>query len=384
VTEVMVVFGILYAVALLLLAIGLARLPRTAAVPGRDLPRVSVVVACRNEEIDLPTCIRSIVALDYPLDRIEVFLVDDESTDATPRIIAQAAADYPHVHALTTRGFAGTLRAKARGVAVAARRATGEWLFITDADGEVNPGWVRHMLSGAGPRDGVLGGLVTVKGRTSLAVAEKVAWGYALPFAWGLAGWGAAMVCIGPNMAIRRRAYVEGGGLEGADFTIAEDLALVGIARRAGYGARVHASPETTVALTPVPTLTHHVSQLRRWLAGGFEAPWYYRAGIVFMFAYHFVLSLFLIAGWFVSVPATLAVWVLKFVGDAAIVGVEARRTRQPSLMLLLPIIELYTTAALLWLPLSFLVRPTVQWRGSGFVVAYDPESRTTPAETRP
>jgi cellulose synthase/poly-beta-1,6-N-acetylglucosamine synthase-like glycosyltransferase len=360
-----------YALVGAVIAWGLARLPRSFRAGDQQLPRVSVVVAARNEAIDLPACLAALLALDYPPDRLEIVLVDDDSSDGTAGIMADAAAQHPRVRMLSTRDAPAThLRAKARGVAWGARHAAGEWLFITDADGTVAPGWLRHMLSRATPRTGIIGAMMVGRGGTLVGTLERASWAYTLPWAFGAAGWGFAFICVGPNMAIRRSIYEAAGGLEAADFTIAEDLALFRMAQAAGFESLGHASPETTVHLTPVPSLRHLLSQQRRWLRGGFEGGWRYGVGLVFAFGYHMLFSLGLLAGWWVAPGTTLAALGLKAVADLLILVVESRRIAVP-LWRLAPLIIPFTTLSFLWLPVSFLISRTVRWRGEGYAITY-------------
>ncbi len=46
---------------------------------GEQWPGVSIIVPARNEEVNLPRLLNSLVAQDYPL--YEVIVVDDASTD---------------------------------------------------------------------------------------------------------------------------------------------------------------------------------------------------------------------------------------------------------------------------------------------------------------
>jgi len=55
-------------------------------------PTVTLVVAMRNEAAHIEACLRSILAQDYPPDRLEVLVFDGRSTDAS-RSIAEAALD---------------------------------------------------------------------------------------------------------------------------------------------------------------------------------------------------------------------------------------------------------------------------------------------------
>ena len=61
-----------------------------------------------------------------------------------------------------------------------------EWVFITDADGSVQPSWIEHMLTGVDDSIGMIGGMVAVKDRSLLAIFERMSWllPCLLPLVW--------------------------------------------------------------------------------------------------------------------------------------------------------------------------------------------------------
>jgi cellulose synthase/poly-beta-1,6-N-acetylglucosamine synthase-like glycosyltransferase len=115
--------------------------------PGRwaELPRVTVQLPVYNERYVVERLLRSVAALDYPRDRLQIQVLDD-STDETVGIVARVTAelraegvDIEHVRRGNRRGFkAGALQA---GLAT----AKGEFIAIFDAD-FVPP---RHLLRAA-------------------------------------------------------------------------------------------------------------------------------------------------------------------------------------------------------------------------------------------
>lgn len=53
------------------------------------LPRVTVLVPCRNEERYISACLDSILGTSYPADRLEILVIDGRSTDRTRDIVQQ-------------------------------------------------------------------------------------------------------------------------------------------------------------------------------------------------------------------------------------------------------------------------------------------------------
>lgn len=96
-------------------------------------PRVSVIVAAKDEEDNIATCIETLLNQDYA--NYEIVAVDDRSGDRTPEILddlqSRAADRLKVIHITRLReGWFGKNNAMREGVAA----ATGEWLLFTDAD----------------------------------------------------------------------------------------------------------------------------------------------------------------------------------------------------------------------------------------------------------
>jgi len=97
-------------------------------------PYISIVVPVYNGETVIAECIESLLALEDPKEKLEILIVDNNSTDGTGAIIQQ----YP-VTALseTTQGDA----ARNRGII----QAQSEIVAFTDADCIVDRNWVQEI-----------------------------------------------------------------------------------------------------------------------------------------------------------------------------------------------------------------------------------------------
>src|ERR1700691_2837981 len=65
-----------------------------------NLPLVSIVVLCRNEEDFIAKCLDSLIANDYPKERLEVLVADGMSQDETRGIVQSYSTKYPFVRVL--------------------------------------------------------------------------------------------------------------------------------------------------------------------------------------------------------------------------------------------------------------------------------------------
>lgn len=68
--------------------------------PGAAPPFVSVVIPCRNERGWIDSCLESLLRTTYPLDRLEIIVVDGMSDDGTRDAVARHAAEHPQVRML--------------------------------------------------------------------------------------------------------------------------------------------------------------------------------------------------------------------------------------------------------------------------------------------
>lgn len=108
-------------------------LPRAHAPPAAA-PRISVVVCTRNGSRTLQGCLESLRALHYP--DYEVLVIDDGSTDGTPKIAR--AFDFVRYHRQEPAGLSA---ARNRGMEL----ATGTVIAYTDDDCIAHPDWLLHL-----------------------------------------------------------------------------------------------------------------------------------------------------------------------------------------------------------------------------------------------
>lgn len=120
----------------------LAPLTGEPPLEGTALPRVSIVIAGRNEERDIERGIDSLLALDYPA--LELIAVDDRSTDRTGEILDHRAAADPRLKVVHVTELPPHWLGKNHAMHLGAAQATGDYLLFTDADCVFDPSAVRR------------------------------------------------------------------------------------------------------------------------------------------------------------------------------------------------------------------------------------------------
>ena len=106
-------------------------------------PRLTVIVPCRNEARYIGACLDSILATAYPLDRLEILVVDGQSTDGTAKIVADYAAKNPLV-----RLFNNPQRVVPTGLNIGIRAAQGEIIARMDAHVVYPPEYLPRLVQG--------------------------------------------------------------------------------------------------------------------------------------------------------------------------------------------------------------------------------------------
>lgn len=109
-----------------------------------DSPFVSLLVAAKNEEAVIGKLVKTLCSLDYPNHKYEVWVIDDNSTDKTPTILAQLEREYRNLKVL--RRMPGSSGGKSGALNQVLPLTKGEILAVFDADADVTPNLLRQVL----------------------------------------------------------------------------------------------------------------------------------------------------------------------------------------------------------------------------------------------
>lgn len=211
--------------------------------PPAPVPKVSLIVAGKDEEHNIESCVRSLLEQQYP--DFEVIACNDRSTDRTGEILDRLAAEDPRLRVLHIQDLPDGWKGKNHALHQASRIASGEYLFFTDADCRLLS---RRSLAAAM-------GEMLARGVGMLSVLPRLAmkgfWENAIQPACS----GVMMVWFDPRkvnrpdrphayangafILIRRDVYHAVGGHEAIRDVLQEDMTLARRVKRAGWGLAV-------------------------------------------------------------------------------------------------------------------------------------------------
>ena len=227
---------------------GMSKLPPLADVtplPDADCPRVSILVAARDEAAKLPEALPTLLAQDYP--RYEVIVVDDRSRDATREILDEFSRADKKLKVLHLTDLPNGWLGKPHALATAYGEATGDWLVFSDADVRFAPDLLRRALALVLQRRWdhlTLLGTMDLTGFWEKAVISY----FGLGFTLGVEPWRASdprsrrYLGMGYFQLLRRAAYEAIGTHRRLAMEIVDDMKLGKLVKLGGFRSGVAAA----------------------------------------------------------------------------------------------------------------------------------------------
>jgi len=253
----------LYLAILVFLITGFLRIKNTKT---EFQPKVSVVVAARNEEHNLKNCLTSLLSQTYPKNLTQLVVVDDRSTDDTPNILKQFNSKHDVLTikiSETQNGSSPKKVALNEGIA----HANGELIFTTDADCTPPQDWLTQTVPLFQEDIGLVIGPAPF-------LEEKILWSkllcldnFATAFvAAGATGWNIGVTCSGRNLAYRKSVFEQVNGFQKTIHSLSgdDDLFLQTVKKQTDWKINYSLSPNTSVTSSAEKSFSGYIAQRRR------------------------------------------------------------------------------------------------------------------------
>src|SRR3989338_1060817 len=237
---------------------------KTAARPTR-YPEVAVLVPCWNKASTLGPTIESLLALDYPKEKLSILIIDDGSTDNTYEV-ALRFAHHPRVTVFQKRNEGSKYSALNYGLA----QTQSELVGCLDADSFVAPDSlleiVKHFEADAETM-AVAPAMKVNRPYNVLELMQAVEYTFGIFYKKMFDNIGAISVLPGPFSFYRRSLFDRIGGFRKAYHTEDMEMAF----RMQSHGLKI-ANVHTALVYTNVPSsLGALVRQRTRWSRGFLE-----------------------------------------------------------------------------------------------------------------
>jgi len=231
----------------------------------------SVVIAARNEEANIASCLDSVLNQTMASNRFEVIVVNDRSEDDTAKIVKSKMAFYSNLSLISIEKTPNDYSPKKYAVTQAINQAKNEIIVYTDADCSVLPTWLDTIDRN------FYGSIDIVQGITSYKQSPEINSIFfglqAIDFiSHGITAAGGIGVNLpinsnANNMAFRRTAYDRVGGYD-ADKSITsadDDLLLQNIWESEKENIHFMVDPDGAVETEPTKTVRGLLEQRKRW-----------------------------------------------------------------------------------------------------------------------
>lgn len=235
-----------------------------------EFPMVSIMVPAHNEGIVIVQTVLSLLAFNYPHNRYEIIVINDNSSDNSAQLLEEIQQKNPgrNLKVINTDSVTGG-KGKSNALNIGFAHCTGEYIVIYDADNTPEPNALRLLVSEI-CADSALGAVIGKfrtrnKNATLLTRFINIE---TLSFQWmAQAGrWKLLKLCTipGTNFIIRRKILEEMGGWD--IHAIAEDTEISFRVYLMGY--RIKFLPQAVTWEQEPQTMKVWFRQRTRWVKG--------------------------------------------------------------------------------------------------------------------
>lgn len=237
-----------------------AREARARTVDGTKLPSVAVIVPCWNEAETIEGTTNSLLALEYPKEKLEIILVNDGSTDSTPEVMARFASN-PQIKIIHKQN-GGKHTALNAGIAATQAEIVG----CLDADSFVDPKALLEIVQSFKDKNvaATTPAMSIHKPSNALQHMQHAEYTFGITLRHALSSVNGVYVTPGPFSFYRRDVVVALGGFRYGHQT--EDMEMALRIQRAGY--RIDNAPRARVYTKGPRTVTGLIKQRTRWVSG--------------------------------------------------------------------------------------------------------------------
>ena len=109
-----------------------------------DIPTLDILVAARDEQNVIARLVERLVSLDYPSEKLKIYIIDDGSVDNTPNILKKLSQKYERLNIISRSKNDGGGKSGALNHAL--KFISGEWVFILDADAQLKNDTLQRVL----------------------------------------------------------------------------------------------------------------------------------------------------------------------------------------------------------------------------------------------
>jgi len=242
-------------------------------------PRVAVIIPAWNEGLVIGASIDRMLSLEYPEDRLRIYVVDDASTDDTPDVVLRKAAEHPGrvFHLRRAQGGEGKAHTLNHGIERVLAEPWAEAILIMDADVIFARDSLRKMTRHfADPRVGAVTAFIAEGSRDRNSLTRFIGLEYVIAqlAARRAQSTMGAVACLAGGAQLHSRENLEAIGGRIPTGTLAEDT--MATFESQFHGRRMVFEPTAVVLAEEPRTIDALWKQRLRWARGNVQVTKHY------------------------------------------------------------------------------------------------------------
>ena len=284
-------FIFIFSVFLIILGMGILR--NWKVHEAHDL-NYSIIIACRNEEQNLPKLFNSLENLNYPIKQFEIIIVDDASTDNSLNLIKAFCDLHVNANYFHIKNKSEEYLGKKAALKLAIENAKFEILLFTDADCFPKANWIRSYNRYFSVKTGFVVGSYEVTNASSF---QRFCNHISSAIYASTIGLGFPFSAAGGNMAVRKNAFIEVAGYEKFKHNIAgDDKQLLNLITDTSWEIRYN--PEVLVSTVVNSSNSHHRGKRKYGKFGMSSHLFQFFSILIFLFYLYLPYKIFIVQEW--------------------------------------------------------------------------------------
>lgn len=256
--------AVFYMLFLSLILIGIFKAKRNSKNSTID-SKVSVIIPFRDESETIEKTAKSLIEMNLSKDKYEIIFINDNSSDDSVQKLQKYLSENIKLINNKINYSSGY---KKQAITQAINIASGDIIFLMDADCIPNKNWINTMLSLFSLETGmVVGPVKFIENKNLFSKLQQLEFAGLMLTAAGLIKVGLATICSSANLAFRKNVFFEVGGYSD-NFNLSsgdDELLMQKIKSSSKYKIDFCWSKEALVETRANKNLYDFMQQRRRW-----------------------------------------------------------------------------------------------------------------------
>ena len=246
-------------------------------------PLISIIIASRNEAMNLPLLLDQLDNQTYPKNLYEIIIVNDRSTDNSKEILRKYENKIENLKIITINNCPSIWASKKWAIHNGIKNSNGDIILQTDADCSMGKDWIYSMVAPFQDKSvGFVSSLTPLLSKNNNifkglflmdSIAQDIFSGYSI-------GKGLILSCNASSIAYRKSYFIDMQGYHQIKHIISgdDDLILHKLVHYIGCRVKFISHPNAAVFSSPPATLMEFINQRMRYASKG---AFYYKMNFI-------------------------------------------------------------------------------------------------------